>query len=834
MYKSLLQVCLLFSLLAVATSCIEDSDRYRPIEPGTSPLDYLNPSANFSWNTMESASVTVEVDDKFNSEYDYIVHVYSYHPLSVDEPNALFSGTVRGNAPLTRQLDFPSKMTNIYVEVIDPQGYSSVYGYEAPSAGGSVTLPCRVGVPAQGTTRAVQTRANVTAADVDFTIPLPKDFPTFDLTLPAGATNVPDKNIWSKDVVYVVPKGKTIEFDNDNTYQAATEGQLRILVSGTLEIKKLTLYNGAQVYILPGGKLKGEEVILGGSAVLHVSDDASTDIQKITTQGSKAWLYAAGSTEIKDKISFNNTDSHIYVAPTGRIYGGADVEYIQGDIYVDADETGSGAFECEKIIAQNTSVRLIVAPNAEMDVNTDVKFYGEIYNGGTFSAKKIEGTNNNTSARIYNACTLIVTDEISKIGDMYLKHGTISGAVKVKRGDELEFKALKKYEPAYMHNIYLLDGSFMFVEKMEFGQGNAYALNNEGDTETSLVRCADKIESDNGFYFYGNLVAEVVKKTKKIRTSNGAVVSRYGNVLLNLTTCTGAVKTRDEDTSTPTPEEYYTASAQADYTINFEDQWPVIGDYDLNDIVLHVKKIETSQTSNYVKEATFTFELLAVGATYTLGMGLEFLDVTNSQVESVVSSIDDLAGHQEDDILTAFQLDAKGLDMGEGNDKAIVPLFYNAHKTLLNQSDLPWSQREPLNTGETTVDPRTFTLTVTFADGANVSPEALISSSLNFFIYRVVDTYKGSRVEIHLKNFPPTRNATYTPFLTDEIKALPQGTYYVNKDGFPWGLLVSDVSEPAQPWSWPEETTLISTVYSGFDMWVKSNGNSNKNWMDKK
>lgn len=822
----------LFLLSAVlVTGCIDDTDRYRPIEPGTSPLAYLGPSADFSWNTMDKASVTIEVDDKFNNEYDYIVRVYSYDPISVDEPNALFSGTARGNAPLTYMLDFPSKMTNIYVEVTDPQGYSSVYGYEAPAAGTSVTLPCRVGQPAYGTTRAAQTRAAVAAEDVDFTIPSPAALPTFDTTVPADASEVPDVSVWGKDAVYIVPQGKTIKLNNYNNYQPATSGQLRILVAGTLDIQTLTLYNGAQLYILPGGKLRGDKVVLAQDAVLHVADGAYSDVMQVTTQGSNALLYAGGDVRITDKISFNNAGSNIYVAPTGRLYGGATVEYMQGDIYVDADTQSSGACAFSAIKAENSTVRLIVAPNATMDVTSSVKCYGQLYNGGLFSAATIEG-NNGSAPTIYNACTLVVSDEIAKIGDMYLKHGTVSGKVQ-HNNDELTFTSLKKYAPSYTHNIYLLDGSFIFVEDMQFGTGAAYGLNNEGDAETSFVRCSQTMESQNGFTFYGNVVAEVVNKPKKIRTSNGAVSSKSGNVLLDLTTCTGAVKTREVDPTPPTPAGDYAASVQAEYTVNFEDQWPVLGDYDLNDIVLHVKKIDTVQNGNEVKKATFTFELLAVGATYTLGMGLEFVDVDNAQIKGVVNELEGQAGCEESDIYTAFHLDEKGLDVGESTDKAIIPLFYNAHKVLLDQSDLPWSQRETINTGEENVTARTFTVTVTFADGANVSPEALLSSSLNFFIYRVVDTYEGKRVEIHLKNFPPTRNAVYTPFLTDALKALPEGSYFVTDDGFPWGLIVSDVSDTSTPWTWPDEAVLISTVYADFDLWVKSNGKSNKDWMDK-
>lgn len=819
-------------LVVVLTSCIEEANRYRPIEPGTSPLDYLNPSTDFSWNTMESASVTIEVDDKFNSEYDYIVHVYSYHPLSVDEPSALFSGVARGNAPLTCQLSFPSKMTNIYVEMIDPQGYSTVYGYEAPDAGTSVTFPCRVGVPAYETTRFVQTRTDVSAADVDFTIPVPADFLPFNLTVPDEVSSLPDNSIWGQDVVYVVPEGETVKLNNNNSYKSASNGQLRILVSGTLEIKDVLLYNGAQIYILPGGKLEGAQVTLLEDALLYIAEGASAKLQYVSTSGSNALLYAGGDTEITHTISFNNSGSNIYVAPTGRVYGDAAVDYIQGDIYVDADENSSGEFSSKNITATNTTVRLIVAPNAKMEIKNDVIFYGKIYNGGLFSAKKIFG-NNGPEPKIYNACTLIASEEISDIGNMYLKHGTVSGGVSENNG-ELTFTAMNFYAPSFTHNIYMLDGSYIYVKKAEFGQGAAYGLNNEGNSETSLISCANKLESSNTYYLHGNIAYEAKHTPKNMRMDNGVVSADLEQLQLNLNTCTGAIVTRPDDPTEPSQEDTYVASLQAAYTVNFEDQWPVLGDYDLNDIVLHVSRIDTRQTGNHLKEAKFTFTLLAVGATYTLGMGLEFLDVTNNQIESVVSDIEGMAGHEESDIYTAFHLDAKGLDIGEDNETAIVPLFYNAHKVLLNQNDLPWSERPILNTGGTTVPAKTFTLTITFVDGAHVSPEALLSSSLNFFIYRVVDTYNGRRVEIHLKNYPPTRNSTYTPFLTDEIKALPDGTYYVNENGFPWGILISDVNEPTEPWSWPDDMVLISTVYSDFDLWVKSNGKSNKNWMDKK
>lgn len=831
--KSIFQLCVLsLSLIALASSCIEETSRYSPIEPGESPLAYLNPSPNFPWNTMDNASVTIEVDDKFDNQYDYIVHVYAYHPLNGQEPNALFSGAARGNAPITFSLDFPSKMTNIYVEVVDPQGYSSVYGYDAPVSGASITLPCRVGVPAQGATRGLKTRATVSAADVDFTIPQPAEFPTFDTTEPGDASNLPDKSLWSVDGVYVVNSNE--DQGNDNTYQAATSGQLRILVSKTLEIKKLTLANGAQMYILPGGKLKGEQVTLGAGALLHVADGASVDIKNVETQGSNALVYAAGDTKIKDKISFNNSDSHIYVAPTGQIHGGADVEYIQGDIYVDADETSSGVFEAEKITAKNTSVRLIVAPNAEMDIDTEVIFYGKIYNGGTFSCEKIEGADNQNTANIYNACTMVVTDQIVKIGDLYMKHATLSSTVSPYKTSDLKFTALKKYEPAFTHNIYLLDGSFMYVREFKFGQGDAYGLNNEGDSETSIVRCSEKLDSDNDFTFQGNVLYEFKKASEKtkIKTKNGAVASLTSQYHLEIMTCTGAVKTREEDPTEPDPSDTYTGSAQGQYTINFEDQWPVLGDYDVNDIVLHVKSVETNQNSNSVKQATFNFELLAVGAGYTLGMGLEFDEILNNQIESVVCDIEGGAGRQEDDILDAFLLDDKGLDVAEPTDKAIIPLFYNAHKVLLNQPELAWEDRPLLNTGQRTIAPRAFTVTLTFTDDANVTADALSSSALNFFIYRVVDTYDDKRVEIHLKNYPPTRNARYEVFLTNELKALPTGSYYMDVNGFPWGLIVSDVAGTSTPWIWPSETVLISKSYQYFDQWVQSDGMQHADWMD--
>ncbi len=293
------------------------------------------------------------------------------------------------------------------------------------------------------------------------------------------------------------------------------------------------------------------------------------------------------------------------------------------------------------------------------------------------------------------------------------------------------------------------------------------------------------------------------------------------------TTTRSSINTRLDD-------ENIEGAYSAGYTINFEDQWPSFGDYDLNDVVLHVKSLETVQGhKNYVQSATFTFELMAVGATHILGIGLQFDKILNSSVKVITHSLRNTPGLEPTDE-GAFDIHSNDdlREDGNGNELVIIPLAYDAHKLFLGKDDL--SDRSTLNTGSTREGGREFTVRLDF-NSHKVKPEYFNISNLNFFIYRVDDEVakQKERVEIHMSGYAPTRNASPYYFGTgNDDSDLSTDRFYTSADNFPWAIVVNDISTDETTktsWVWPSETQIITKSYTRFADWV--NGKGAKDWM---
>lgn len=337
-------------------------------------------------------------------------------------------------------------------------------------------------------------------------------------------------------------------------------------------------------------------------------------------------------------------------------------------------------------------------------------------------------------------------------------------------------------------------------------------------------------------YFSDKLYIEVTNYLGESTVYSYDAPLANGNVTYPCTGDAAVVgSTRTEEASslltTRADEETIDGAYSAGYTINFEDQWPSFGDYDLNDVVLRVKSIETTlNNQNNVHSATFTFELLAVGATHTLGIGLQFDKILDSNIHGITHSLEGEPGLRSTDP-GAIHIHASGdlREYGEGNVVGIIPLAYDAHKLFLGTDNL--ASHSQLNSGSSRTSGREFTLKLEF-QSQHVQQEHFNISNLNFFIYRVNDALAGQdeRIEIHMKGYAPTRHASEYYFDTGD-DASTSGDYYSSVDNFPWAVVVNDIPEGDEytPWTWPNEMTLITKVYPTFADWV--NGNGAEDWM---
>lgn len=845
--------------MASCTSDIKDVYEGPIVEAEQNPLKGLAPASTFNWTTMEHSSLTIEVDDHFDNQYDYYIHLYAENPMATNKPNALFSGVARGNKPATCSVDLPGATTTIYVEVKDPQGYVMTYGYAAPKAGASVILPCAIGEPAQGNVKEIDDTTVDTRAvrNADFDMPVPAAITSVTWTIPGDAVQLPDADRYQTTANYVVPANTTITLTGDRHYQPQGHAKTRIYVAGTLDIQDFSmgLLNNTELYVLDGGRITGNTVVPQSGAIIAVQEGGEACLQEIYSQGTDVDIYVAGKMYLSDALNLNQADTHVYVAPTGQLIGAEKgsqaledetytlkIQSIQGQLYVDGNENNSGQVFCASIDNKNSTAQIVVTEHARMFVAGMVAFQCPIYNAGFFSANVLDG-GQVASAVIYNTCTMIVKESITDVQDMYMKHGSLAGGVAVDDQGILTFTPLPLFEYAngWNTNVYLLDGSYMDVQDTNLGKVTFRGSKFSSHEATSLLRVRGHLKTlpltwGAGAKAYYNLVFEYDKTNIDggIRYGFGASIADLMTTAIAIENWTGKIPTREEDPNDDIIQTNpFAGNAQADYTVNFEDQWPAIGDYDVNDIVLHMDKIETLQTADKVQEATFTINLKAVGAGYMLGAGIQLDNITNAEIASVEYSLKQQAGMRETD-KGAFTFGSNGAEIGNSTDAAVLPICYDAHKAFLNRKTLAANERHPLNAGDSRTAGRALTIKVTFADDATVKPEDLMVSALNFFIYRPEDkeAIGGKRVEVHLKGYVPTPRATdvYNGKGNDNSTG---GQYYVSKDGFPWGIIVNDIqsSEGCRPWFWPNESKLIINEYRNFAQWVNSNGKDAQNWM---
>lgn len=249
------------------------------------------------------------------------------------------------------------------------------------------------------------------------------------------------------------------------------------------------------------------------------------------------------------------------------------------------------------------------------------------------------------------------------------------------------------------------------------------------------------------------------------------------------------------------------------YTFLMEDNWPVYGDYDMNDLVMDIKLSYKLEDNDYVSELGIIATLRAVGATKNIGAAIQLDKVKRTDIQQV-----------EDDNSYQRELDGNIFVCSNGTENnqeyAVIPFFDNAHKAL----DLT-TERKTINTRlekDYEADEKTFKVLIKF--NKNIQTEDINVNNLNFFI--VTDGKKQARKEVHLKGFEPTQRASRKLLGSncDDYNVAP----YLSKDNLIWGLMVP--SNKNTQFQYPAEYQNIKKAYPMFETWVTSQGNENKDW----
>ncbi len=227
-----------------------------------------------------------------------------------------------------------------------------------------------------------------------------------------------------------------------------------------------------------------------------------------------------------------------------------------------------------------------------------------------------------------------------------------------------------------------------------------------------------------------------------------------------------------------------------------EDQWPEYSDLDFNDVVSAYHYQFLLGPDGRVVALRATFDVLALGGSYTLGLGMA-LAVPPAQVASLARSIN--GGAPE-----SLMLRSDGARATWWVSPNLRELFGNLQGPI---NSVPGGQTAPAQ--QVAID-------VVFS-----TPVALSLAAQPFDVYVFRD--QRTQHEIHRPAYGGTEAMDTALFGTGYDASTP-GRWFIDDTGIPYVLDLAALSP------WPPEGQRIETLYPQIVPWAASGGTTNQGW----
>lgn len=235
---------------------------------------------------------------------------------------------------------------------------------------------------------------------------------------------------------------------------------------------------------------------------------------------------------------------------------------------------------------------------------------------------------------------------------------------------------------------------------------------------------------------------------------------------------------------------YPSSSPLSGATVAFEDQWPVKGDYDLNDVVVSYRYKIVTNAQNRVVQVVGDYTLHARGSGYDTGFGVEFPTLRTS-----VSGV-------------------SGGTLESGQTRAVIKIFDDVREEMPTWNTIPGQVISPL---------KNYSISFNVSNGPLLSTFGL--GSYNPFIWNG-GLGNGRNHEIHLPGKTPTSLGNTSVFGTgDDNSSVTAARYYVTRTGLPWAIDI-----PIRPFTYPKEFLNITSGYLRFQGWAESGGTQFIDW----
>ncbi|WP_039986068.1 LruC domain-containing protein [Vibrio owensii] len=253
-------------------------------------------------------------------------------------------------------------------------------------------------------------------------------------------------------------------------------------------------------------------------------------------------------------------------------------------------------------------------------------------------------------------------------------------------------------------------------------------------------------------------------------------------------------------------------------TMAFEDRWPLMGDYDFNDVVWRYRVTELLNGQRELKTITVDYTLQAMGAGYSNGFAVKLPNVDSSNVASVTVTKNGqavehtvLQSGSETVLVVSEDLRAELDALGVLTSGCT---YYRTQSNCLNQ------QATDILSYQMVVE-----LTTPVArDQIGYPPyDSFIFAAEGTYHGDFVATFPGMTWQTHFKTFSGTGDMNNTLFnLHDDDTGGSE--YFLTSNNMPWAINIRD------EWDHPTENTDISHAYTGFPTWVTSSGETDTSW----
>ncbi len=296
----------------------------------------------------------------------------------------------------------------------------------------------------------------------------------------------------------------------------------------------------------------------------------------------------------------------------------------------------------------------------------------------------------------------------------------------------------------------------------------------------------------------------------RFRLSSTADVEPTGGV------SDGEVEDYEVSVTAPGVTETTYPSAGSWSTVAYEDNWPVQGDYDMNDLVVNLRMRELTR-DDQVLGIEISGELVAVGGVYHNGFAIRLPGISTNAlandgiqfwINNRVQSVSPLESEQGEIILVMTDDAWKYVSPGEGC------AFYRTQRGCESAVQM------------------TFKVRVSFgAAGAPASTfpaapyDPFMFATPGYFHGDLFAEPPGRGLEVHLPGQTPT-DLFNTAFLgLGQDRSNPDNDEYFRSDtGMPWALQIGN------EWQYPLEFKDITDAYPLFETYVTSSGVDSKNW----